>query len=98
MTRGRKPYTDPRIQRNVQIPKSLLEKMEKKLTDPGLGKKPHGALSKYIEGLIRRDLQAPDIPITIVSDPFIPEGEVHVFNREATWVKAVINCDLENTS
>lgn len=90
MVRGRKPFIDRHIQRNIQVPKSLLEKMEEKLYDPGLGKKPHGALSKYIEGLIRQDLDELPLDVQLVSDPFIPEGQIHVFNKDAAWVKAAI--------
>jgi hypothetical protein len=97
-TRGRKPYTDKRIQRNIQIPTSLLKQLEEKLTDPGLGKKPHGAFSKYMEGLIRRDLQDKgDIVadrIRLVSDPFVPQNEIHVYDKEAPWLRAVLKVNL----
>ena len=90
--RGRKPYSDPRIQRCIQVPKTLLAALENHLTDPSLGRKPHGALSRYIEALIRQDLGKQELGFKLICDPLIPADEIHVRDPTDQRLQGVLIC------
>jgi hypothetical protein len=58
MTRGRKPKIDRPVEKTISISESLVAKVDLVLWSQVEGRVPHGAWSRYVEGLIQADLIA----------------------------------------
>lgn len=56
----RRPHVDPPIEIHIQVPKSLLAKIDQELQDPFTGKLKYGARTKLVVGLLRAWLRGQD--------------------------------------
>lgn len=54
---GKPPNVIPSVEKNISIPSDLCARIDLILYSDLQGRVPHGAWSRYITGLIRRDLE-----------------------------------------
>lgn len=54
---GRKPFSDPTVEFRLRLPQSLVAQVDLMLYDPTTGKVEYAGRGRYIEALIRRDLE-----------------------------------------
>ena len=54
---ARKFHVDPPIKLQINVPRSVLDKVEILLFDPVTGQRKYGALSEFVTRLLREELQ-----------------------------------------
>jgi hypothetical protein len=56
MKKGRKPLSDPPIEKSLSLPGSLVAEVELRLFDPSTNRVAYGAFAKLVERLLRKAL------------------------------------------